>query len=471
MFFFSGGKTMEEKKDSNNKNNKQVNIDPVEIFNKKPLAKMGLIITILSIVGLIISFSVPWVYLDFDNSGLDDDEKFFGHDLENEDDIHLAEIVSTGGFYSQDVTDYTDFIDGTPSMADFGFILMLLVGLFFIVVSIVEDNTKKSLSKLINFFKYSVGLASIVPALMVFLAGVRFVGININTAENAEVLEDYMLKDLNLFFPAAYVILIFGLIFFFMIFLIVKPDLKSVLKLKNINQKSGNVVLNTQRFALVFVLLCIAGLVFMPLFPWMASPSNGDSVYLHEDDVMMNGEMAEELEDQLEDYNSYYRRNSRYYDDYGLDEYYDYSPDNQMDKAEDYIDGMIGLKDNLSGIGWFFWISLIFSILVLIGVEIYNLGEKYHFLANIMFLLGVVVLIASILILLNHVFFFGNIGEISEAYEDLQGGGEITFGFNYFPLLTSVGLLLTSLMYTIKIFPVFFNRFLCSISKGSSDEE
>jgi ABC-type multidrug transport system fused ATPase/permease subunit len=442
-------------------NNLQLNFDFNKLFKNKLLAQIGLIIIIFSIIGLIVSYTVPWAYFDYKNSNLDDDEKFFGHNLENEDDVHLAEIYSAGGLfgfesYRYSVKDYTNYLDGTPFMADFGLILLCLVGVLFIVLTMFEDGKKGFILKLINFFKYSIALGAIFPALMVFLSGIRFVGLNINSVENAEVLESYMLKDLTLVFPAAYIMLFFGVVFLVLLFLVIKPDVKSVIKLKDLNKKRGNMVLNSQRFAMLFIFLSIIGLVFMPLFPWITTSTGDDSIFLHEDDVMFNGEIADDLEDDLREYRSQKKYLSSYNKNY-------YSYDDGLDETADFLDAMIGLKDNLSGIGLFFWLGLFFSILVLIGVEIFNLGNKYHVFGNILLLLGVIVLIASVLIILNHAFFVSNIGEISEFYEDLPAGDEINFGFNYFPLLAGIFLLLTSLLYTLFVFPLVLKKFLYNI--------
>ncbi len=447
-------------------NNLQLNFDLNKLFKENLLAKIGLIITIFAIVGLIISFTVPWVYFDFKNSGLDDEEKLFGHDLENENDNHVAEIFTVGGLfgfegYRYDVTDYTDYLDGTPLMADFGLILLFLVGVSFIFLTMFEENKKGFILKLINFFKYSIALGAIIPALMVFLTGVRFIGLNINTAENAEVLESSMLKDFTLFFPAAYIMLFLGIIFFFLIFLVIKPDLKSIIKLKDLNKTRGNMVLNAQRFAMVFIFLCIIGLVFMPLFPWIVTPLDNEAAYLHEDDIMFNGEIAEDLEDDFQEYKRQRNYLNPYYENY-------HSADDKLDETEDFLDAMIGLKDNLSGIGLFFWMALFFSILVLIGVEFFNLGNKYLVFGNILLLLGLMVLIVSIFIIVNHAFFVFNIGEISEFYKDLPDGNEINFGFNFFPLLAGIFLLLASLLYTLVVFPLALKNFLYTINKNTS---
>jgi len=165
-----------------------------QMLSKSPLAKAGLIIMILAIIGLIISFAVPWGYVDED--GLD--EKTFGHDLENKDDIFLF------GGESKDF----DYMADAPGSADLGLIFLLIIGIMVIILGIMEGMYKQY-STWLNFSIFILGVIALLPCLMILTTGFKFVGYNISYALNE--------SETTYWFPAAYILLIFGILFFLII--------------------------------------------------------------------------------------------------------------------------------------------------------------------------------------------------------------------------------------------------------------
>lgn len=193
------------------------------------------------------------------------------------------------------------------------------------------------------------------------------------------------------------------------------------------------------------IILCILGLLFMPLFPWISTEVSKETYYAHEGDLIRGRKSMEDAKDSLDDASDYVK---------DTDEYKD---------AKDLVNAGLGLIDNISGVGFYFWLALIFAIIVFIGVGIYKMGQKYQLFGHLLFLSSILVLIFSILITLNHVFLLGNIGTYNDKIKDFQGiggyfgtslfSGEITFSFNYIPLIMGILLLIISLIFVIKILP------------------
>jgi len=178
-----------------------------------------------------------------------------------------------------------------------------------------------------------------------------------------------------------------------------------------------------QRFSYLMILICIISLLLMPLFPWIGTGSGDDARPSHESQIIVGGEQIEEL---IDDYNG--------------------------DKDSDYYKGMkatVGLKNNLSGIGFFLWLVLIFAIIIMFGIKIGEMGNQYNLISNIFKILGLIVLIFSILILLNHIFFLGDLGE---ANDKLNADSAISFGF-IISMILSLILLLVSLAFTAAAVP------------------
>ena len=87
------------------------------LFHKSKLAKIGLILIILTIIGLILSYAVPWFYTNTGSESI-----MFGHDFKDED----GNLFGYSG-YSDMYSHYFGYILGAPSMADVGFIFLLIL--------------------------------------------------------------------------------------------------------------------------------------------------------------------------------------------------------------------------------------------------------------------------------------------------------------------------------------------------------
>lgn len=163
-------------------------------------AKLGLIILILSIIGLIISFVAPWVFVD--SEGLDD--KLFGHNFENSDDVKL---------FDDDVNPYWH---GTPSMADLGFIFLLILGVIIMIIGMIS-STPQYQNPAFSLIGGILAAIAIIPCIMLLIVGMRFIGAHIINALNE--------SDVTYAYPAPYIIFIFGLILFILIFKTVKSQI------------------------------------------------------------------------------------------------------------------------------------------------------------------------------------------------------------------------------------------------------
>ncbi|MCK4364431.1 MAG: hypothetical protein KAW45_00085 [Thermoplasmatales archaeon] len=179
---------------------------------KSRLSKIGLVLIILSVIGLIISYAVPWGYVDADGI----DERMFGHDLENKDGQDLASILGSGSSSSFEDTTYDDYIEGTPVLADIGFLLLLVFGIVILILGLMESN-QNIMKSLLSFIGFIIGVIALIPSLWTLIAGIRFIGYNIYIALNGDIYSDKFIV-----FPAAYIILTFGFLCFIAVILLIK---------------------------------------------------------------------------------------------------------------------------------------------------------------------------------------------------------------------------------------------------------
>lgn len=203
---------------------------------------------------------------------------------------------------------------------------------------------------------------------------------------------------------------------------------------------------SVKKMSFFMVIIIIIALIFMPLLPWFSAEIGGKTYYSNEGDLLRGRESIEDLQDTLDSYPDSAKESD------------------EFKAAEDMAEASLSIMDNVSGIGFYFWLSLFFLLIIMIGIGVYSLGQKYQLFGHIFFLLSIFILIFSILIVLNHVFLIGNIGTFNDKLDDLGGaagaigmGGlfstEISFSFNYVPLIMGIILLIFSLIFVIKVIP------------------
>ncbi len=174
-----------------------------QLLGQSPLAKIGIMLVIAAIIGLILSYTVPWVYTDSENYESD----FFGHNLKNSDDE---------AFIRANIDDY----DNAPGLADGGFIFLLIIGIILIILGMTQVSYGQP-SIWFSIIGVLLGGIAIIPSLWVAIAGLRFLGLNVIhliTEDSSGVL----------LFPAAYILLIIGLIFIRKSFGIIRRETAAV---------------------------------------------------------------------------------------------------------------------------------------------------------------------------------------------------------------------------------------------------
>lgn len=183
------------------------------------------------------------------------------------------------------------------------------------------------------------------------------------------------------------------------------------------------------KLSMFMLIVCIVALLFMPILPWTSSSTEGvdKTTWSYEGMILDSGE---QIEDDLDDYKDMYGTKSDTYK-----------------SAKEQLNA----KNNLGGIGFYYWMSLLFIIIIFVGIGLYSMGQKYQLFGNIIFLLSIMILIFSILIILNHVWFMGSTGELS----DLAGKDtDYAFSFNYIPMIMGIILLILSIIFIVNVAPV-----------------
>ncbi len=174
-------------------------------------------------------------------------------------------------------------------------------------------------------------------------------------------------------------------------------------------------IAKVRKFTMIMIIVSLLALIFMPLLPWVSMSAGDTTNWMGEGEIDIGAETAD-----------------------------------SATQKSDFQKAQIGMRGNLGLIGLSFWMTILFGIIIMMGIGIYNMGQKYRLFSHIIFLIGIMFLIFAILIVISHVWFLGNVGTLSdEAGKNV----DYAFSFNYLPLIMGVILLIISIMYTIQIFP------------------
>lgn len=181
------------------------------LFHKSKIAKIGLVFIILAIIGLVISFTVPWYVQLGSNS------QTLNHDFEDENG-NLFGYSSYETYY-----DSFNYITGSPSMADGGFIFFFILGIILMIVGMLKVRYEKMNS----WFSLSAGILGLIaffPSLYVIIASTRLIGFNIISLLPKTSSSGYIFSsnDYISLFPVAYILFIFGLVMLILSFKIIK---------------------------------------------------------------------------------------------------------------------------------------------------------------------------------------------------------------------------------------------------------
>jgi hypothetical protein len=174
-----------------------------------------------------------------------------------------------------------------------------------------------------------------------------------------------------------------------------------------------------QKMAFAIIFLSIVGLFTIPLFPWFGIESETHN-YETDEEVTI----------------TYYS--------YGNSGYLHMIAESNWggDEIED-LDG------DVSMISLCFWLTLFLGVIALGGVGLYRTG-RLEGAGHILLIIGAVVIIFSIIALVSHITFFIHLEDFKdEIFEE----SEVLYGYNFFPLIMIILLLITSIIYLFMIVP------------------
>jgi len=190
-------------------------------------------------------------------------------------------------------------------------------------------------------------------------------------------------------------------------------------------------------FAWVLILLSVLGLLFMPLFPWVTSVDEDAGTTEYASEAMVYGWV------------------SMFYADFaGYSDFLSEGMRQGLDLAFGAVSPLFGLTDALQLMSWSLWLTILFAIIIIVGLALYKLEKRYETLSHLFLMMGGVSILFSLLILIGHIQFFMHLNALANPAKGVTMPYSISFdfsnayfGYNYVPLLIGILLVIVSSMY------------------------
>ncbi|MCK5561173.1 MAG: hypothetical protein KAJ51_11285 [Thermoplasmata archaeon] len=400
--------------------------------NRKPLLFMGVLFLILAVVGLIVSFATPWI--EYEREG-DSETYYYGDFGEN--------------FEEDWGSDRDEYYHGTVNMVLIGYLLIIILSIFFIYDGITgrltgfisirifkrapEAEPRYSMS----LFTIFIVLLLIIPMFLVMIGGARFIGYTSNLQASSDSIKGTNVEDFDFAIgtTAGYFTLILGLILFFYCIFLVFRRFKN-LETFNISKTSKLFYIKTiKKIGIFLMVLTVIGVISIPLFSFMD-------------------------EEFKTSYGDEYNYESTGYHNDGM--IHVWAQKGSGDKIDDIVED---IDRDIAMVAWALTIVLVLSILILFGLCFYCVG-MFPRGSHLLIAFGCLLFIFIIMIFVGYGLMGTDVAELDDEYEKLfeqqyeDAPDDFIFeknalmGDNYLPLILAIFILVFGVLYTVAVWPV-----------------
>lgn len=191
---------------------------------EKTFPKLGFLLLILAVIGLVIILNVPWAYVKYPigngyiEASIDRNFVYEGIGLEQITSIFQSHYLGVT------VADFTE----APNTASSGYIGLILLGIMIIIFGLADRLCNFSVPVFI-IIHFIFGAAMIIPGLLIVLSSIKFLGAHLLNYYNGLSMPA---PNISLLFPAACIIIALGFIIIRFSFTIMRMDLNVLRKFK-----------------------------------------------------------------------------------------------------------------------------------------------------------------------------------------------------------------------------------------------
>ena len=199
---------------------------PIKKSYEKFFPKLGILLIIIAIIGLVLIFTVPWAYAKYD-TGDGTIETLFYKDFKDNDSEH-QQIVNlfkppNSDYIGVSIDDFTD----VPASASYGFILLIVLGVALTIFGILDKIYDFSMEIFI-IIHFIFGIFAIIPGISIVLSVIKVLGSHFLLYYNMPLISN---PNIVLIFPGVFIVVILGFMIVKLAFTVMRMDLKELEKI------------------------------------------------------------------------------------------------------------------------------------------------------------------------------------------------------------------------------------------------
>jgi magnesium-transporting ATPase (P-type) len=202
---------------------------------KKPFLKSGIALIIIAVICLSVINYIPWLYVRYDSDVNENGytENIYYRDFENlynKKDLNISSLFELKNGSYQTGLSFDDFRD-VPRFSSYGFYILLIIGLLFTIILIIDKYRDFNNIK-INLFHSILSVITIAVCIYILLLLVKFIGAHILIFYNLpEILQS--LPNIILIFPVPIMLIIITSGIMKIAFTILKINLFNLIKVRS----------------------------------------------------------------------------------------------------------------------------------------------------------------------------------------------------------------------------------------------
>jgi hypothetical protein len=203
---------------------------PVKKSYKITFPRLGILLILLGMMGIVVSFTVPWAYINYETGEETIETSIYkGYRVEN-DKNQVADTLFNSPF-PVGVSDH-DFISA-PIITGYGFFVFILLGLAISIFGFLH-RTKNFTVKTFTLTHFIFATLAIPPSVFIITSVIKFLGGHLLYLYNSHILNTMNVPSkMVMIFPAVFILVALGFILLKVAFTIMKIDFKELIKMKN----------------------------------------------------------------------------------------------------------------------------------------------------------------------------------------------------------------------------------------------
>jgi len=197
---------------------------------EKTFPKLGILLIILAVLGLLLISNVPWAYLKsavgdghIETSIYRDFKDFDHEEIENQ---LIIDLFQQPHYIGLSIDDFSE----APATASSGFIALIILGIIITIFGILDKILKFSVRAFV-IVHFIFGTVLIIPGTIIVLSSMKFLGSHFLLHYNAQLISN---PEVTLLFPAVFIVIALGFIITKLAFTIMRMDFKELQKMKEL---------------------------------------------------------------------------------------------------------------------------------------------------------------------------------------------------------------------------------------------